>query len=63
MDPVTKERLVRELAAAIDPDSPPGMAAALLARSVVSLVQDREPIDAIKLRDEIDALAARTPRS
>lgn len=62
MDPVTKERLVRELAAAIDSDSPPGMAAALLARSVVSLVQDREPIEAIKLRDEIDALASRTPR-
>ena len=62
MDPVRKERLIRELQCIIDTDEPPGMAARDLARSVVSLVQDRSGGCAIDLSVEIDNLARKYPR-
>jgi hypothetical protein len=56
------EDLVRRLAAAIDADEPPGLAATTLARAVVELVRDRESIDALHLAGEIETLAHRYPR-
>jgi hypothetical protein len=58
MNPATKESLVRALSAIIDHDEPPGLAARTLARSVVSLVQDREPDEAVMLTGALDGLAA-----
>lgn len=56
------ERLIRELAAEIDDDEPPGMAACNLARAVVSLVQSREASQAVLLEAEINNLSPRYPR-
>jgi hypothetical protein len=60
--PANKERIIRELAALIDFDSPPGLAANELARAAVSLVVDRESPQALLLADEINALHRRFPR-
>ena len=58
----TNERLIRELAAEIDQDQPPGIAARNLARAVVCLVQDRGGPQAVLLESEINKLHPRYPR-
>lgn len=42
----------------IDPDCPPGMAARDLARSVINLVRDQGGIDALRIAEQIDNIAA-----
>ena len=58
----TNERLIRELAAEIDHDQPPGIAARNLARAVVCFVQTRDGPQAVLLEGEINKLAPRYPR-
>jgi len=50
------------LARVIDPDEPPGLAANVLARSVLALVEDRGAKTAALLASELDALLLRYPR-
>lgn len=59
---MTDERLIRQLAIAIDSDEPPGIAARNLARAIVCLVQDRDGPDAVLLEVEINKLAQAYPR-
>lgn len=62
MNPVTKERLINELAPLIDGDSPPGLAAHRLARAAVSLIVEREPAQAIRLAKDLEDLNAEYTR-
>jgi hypothetical protein len=59
MNPISKEALVQQLAAAIDPDAPPGLAASELAREVVTLVEDLGGKDAALLVPAVQELVAR----
>jgi hypothetical protein len=59
--PTTNERLIRQLAAEIDSDEPPGIAARNLARAVVCLVQGRDGPEAVLLEHEINKLHAAYP--
>jgi hypothetical protein len=56
------ERIVGALAMLIDADEPPGLAARELARTVVSLVRDRESPDAVRISGALIRLGARFPR-
>ncbi len=58
-----RERVTGALAMLIDSDQPPGLAARELARIVVSLVQEREPAEAIRISGRLIKLAALFPRS
>jgi hypothetical protein len=53
---------MRELAAFIDPDPPPGLAATCLARAVLDLVEHRDGKAAVYLAADVDKLAERYPR-
>lgn len=58
-----KDILTLELVKIIDPDEPPGMAAMILARSVLDLIEDRDGKEALILQLEIIRLAQLHPRS
>ena len=57
-----KERLVHELAAAVDVNDPPGLAAYRLARAVVTLIAGRESSEAYRLAKDLEDLSAEYER-
>jgi hypothetical protein len=59
---VDGDDLRRALTMAIDRDQPPGLAAAELARAVLSLVQDRDAKEAVHIAAAIADVAQRFPR-
>lgn len=63
MNPARKEDLILRVACAIDRDAiEPGIEARVLARAVVSLVQERTPQESLELSAEIEMLHERCPR-
>jgi hypothetical protein len=58
----SKDRLARELAAFIDPDQPPGLAATVLANAVLDLVEHRDGKACVYIAADIGDLEARHPR-
>lgn len=57
-----RERAIGALTMLIDSDQPPGLAAAELARTVVALVESREPRQAIEISTALMKLGKRFPR-
>jgi hypothetical protein len=57
-----RHQLVCKLAELIDSDEPPGLAAHELARTIVSLVADRESTQAVLLTSALNELRTRFPR-
>ncbi len=62
MNPAMKERLIHELVKAIDGDEPPGLAAHRLARAAVSLVQERDAKQALRIAKDLEDLDAEYER-
>lgn len=62
MIPLEREDLVHALAAAIDADEPPGLAANKLARTIVQLVENRESPEAALLERDLEVLVNRYRR-
>jgi hypothetical protein len=56
-----RDELIRELVRVIDPDEPPGMAANVLARSVLALVENRGAKTAALLSIQFEALLVHYP--
>jgi hypothetical protein len=57
-----RTRIAGALMLLIDSDEPPGLAARQLAYSVVELVEDREPLEALEISGALTALKRRFPR-
>lgn len=54
--------LIHRLAALIDPDEPPGLAAHMLADAVLQLVENRGAVGAAQLVRAVQGLSLRHPR-
>jgi len=57
-DIVYEARALEALELLIDSDCPPGMAAHDLARSVINLVRDQDGMNALRIAEQIDNIAA-----